>query len=137
MNSFYKMKYILAFIVIATTVTACDSDRVYDKFKDIKDGIWNKVETIKFDVSIDDTIPYHKVFINVRNKSIYKFSNLYIFLNTTYPDGKTSRDTIDCLLADDKGKWLGKGLGDLKDCRYLLKNRVKFHQKLTSLSLIC
>jgi gliding motility-associated lipoprotein GldH len=124
-----RSKYFLAFTVIAVFLSACDSSRVFDKFKDIKDGLWNHLETVKFDVPLDDSVSYHKVFINVRNRGDYKFSNLFMFLKTTYPDGKISRDTIDCLLADDKGKWLGKGLGDLKDCQYLLKKGVRFHQK--------
>jgi gliding motility-associated lipoprotein GldH len=123
-----KSKYFFTFLIIILSLTSCDRLRVYDKFKDIKDGIWNRTEKVKFDVQIDDTTSYHKVFVNVRNSSDYKFSNLYIFLSTIYPDAKVSRDTIDCILADDKGKWLGKGLGDLKDCQFFLKKGVRFHQ---------
>ena len=129
MNNFNKMKYFLIFSVIAYTLVSCDPDRVYDKFKDIEDGIWNRTETMKFDVQIDDTLSYHRVFVNIRNSGDYSYSNIFIFINTIYPDKKVSRDTIDCLLADDKGKWLGKGLGDLKDCQFLIKKGVRFHQK--------
>jgi gliding motility-associated lipoprotein GldH len=126
---FYRdLKYLLFFAVIAITAVSCDSNRVYDKFKDIPDGIWNKTEPVKFDVQIDDTVSYHKVFVNIRNSGDYGFCNLYLFMSTVYPNGKISKDTIDCLLADDKGKWLGSGLGDLKDCQYLLKKGVRFHQ---------
>lgn len=122
------LTYFLFLTIIALTYVSCDSNRVYDKFKDIPDGKWNKIEPMKFDVQIDDTLSYHNVFVNVRNSGDYKFSNLYLFMNTIYPGGKISRDTIDCLLANEKGKWLGSGLGDLKDCQYLLKKGVRFHQ---------
>jgi gliding motility-associated lipoprotein GldH len=124
-----KIRFILLVFVTAIAFYSCDSNRVYDKFKDIKDGIWNQTETVRFEVQIDDTLSYHNIFINVRNSGDYKFSNLYLFLNAVYPDRKVSRDTVDCLLADSKGKWLGKGLGDLKDCRYLFKRGFRFHQK--------
>jgi len=119
----------LFFLFTALLLVSCDRDRVYDKFKDIKNNIWTRTEIMKFDVQIDDTVSYHRVFVNVRNSGDYKFSNLYLFMSTIYPNGKISRDTMDCLLADDKGKWLGKGLGDLKTCRYLLKKGVRFRQK--------
>jgi len=122
-------KYCFFIIIIAMSMISCDRSRVFDKFKDVKDGIWNSTEKVKFDVDIDDSVSYHKVFVNVRNSGDYKFSNLYLFLSTVYPDGKISRDTIDCILANDKGKWLGKGLGDKKDCQFLLKKGVRFHQK--------
>jgi gliding motility-associated lipoprotein GldH len=124
-----KIKYFLGFFAIAFVLSSCDRDRVYDKFKDIKDGVWNRAAIIKFDVQIDDTISYNNVFINVRNKGNYRFSNIYFFIKTIYPDKRISIDTIDCLLADDKGKWLGKGLGDLKDDRFLIKKYLRFLQK--------
>jgi gliding motility-associated lipoprotein GldH len=124
-----KIKFIFLLFILGVAFTSCDPNRIYDKFKDIKDGVWNRTETVKFEVQIDDTLSYNNVFVNVRNSGNYKFSNLYLFLSTIYPNNKISRDTVDCLLADDKGKWLGKGLGDLKDCRYLFKRGVRFHQK--------
>ena len=129
MNIKEKIKYLLTISFFALIVVSCDSNRVYDKFKDIKDGAWFRKENVKFDVQINDTASYNIVYINTRNSGDYKFSNLYLFINTIYPDRKMSRDTVDCLLADDKGKWLGKGLGDLKDCKYLLKKGVRFHQQ--------
>jgi len=128
MNTLKIIKH-LAFFIFVFTMTSCDHERVYDRFKDIKNGVWNHNEPVQFDVQIDDTISYNNVFINVRNYGNYKFSNIYFFMNTIYPNRKIARDTIDCRLADDKGKWLGKGLGDLKDCRFLLKKGVRFHQK--------
>jgi gliding motility-associated lipoprotein GldH len=124
-----KIIFVLLLFGISIAYSSCDRDRVYDKFKDINNGVWNSGESVKFDVTIEDTVSYTNVFINVRNEGNYKFSNLYLFLNIVYPDRKISRDTIDCLLADNKGKWLGKGLGDLKDCRYLIKQGLRFHQK--------
>ncbi|MGD0712211.1 MAG: gliding motility lipoprotein GldH [Bacteroidales bacterium] len=124
-----KTKFILLLLVTCIAFYSCDPKRIYDKFKDIKNGTWDRTETIKFEVTIDDTLSYNNIFINIRNSGSYKFSNLYLFLNTVYPNRKISLDTVDCLLADNKGKWLGKGLGDLKDCKYLLKKGVRFHKK--------
>ena len=124
-----KIDFILVLFFLSIVFSSCDPKRIYDKFKDIKDGIWDRTEPIKFEVAINDTLSYNNVFVDIRNSGNYKFSNLYLFLSTIYPNQKISRDTVDCLLADNKGKWLGKGLGDLNDCRYLLKKGLRFHQK--------
>jgi len=128
------IKKILVYPVISLLLISfysCDPNRIFDEYKDIKNSVWKQTDNIKFNVIIEDTLTPHNFFINVRNTCNYRFSNLYIFLNTEYPNGKISRDTINCLLADDDGKWLGKGLGDIKDNQYLLKKGVRFHQKGT------
>ena len=37
-----------------------------------------------------------------------------------------SNDTLECILADEKGKWLGNGLGDIYDNQILFKKNVRF-----------
>lgn len=83
---------------------------------------------MKFDVLIDDTLSFNDVYINIRNSGDYKYSNIYLFMSTIYPNQKISVDTIECILANKEGKWLGKGLGDIKDNQMLLKKNVRFHQ---------
>lgn len=121
------LKYFLIFFA-ACLFLSCDPSRVYDKYKDIKDASWNKNDHVKFDVQIDDTVSYNNVYINIRNSGDYRFSNLYLFMSTVYPDLKVSVDTIECILANKEGKWLGKGLGDIKDSQMLLKKNVRFHK---------
>jgi len=38
------------------------------------------------------------------------------------------RDTMECILADPNGKWLGEGLGDIWDNKILFKQNVKFRK---------
>jgi gliding motility-associated lipoprotein GldH len=125
MNKLLKYFFLL---IPAFMLFSCDSSRIYDKSKDIENEKWSKDEPVKFDVQIDDTVSYNNVYINLRNTGDYNFSNIYLFLSTIYPDQKISIDTIECILADDKGKWLGSGLGDIKDNQMLLKKGVRFHQ---------
>ncbi len=109
--------------------TSCDSKRVFEQNTDIPDNIWNKNEPISFEVPITDTVTLHNVYVNVRNAGSYAFSNLYLFLDTQYPDQTVSRDTLECILADPSGKWLGDGSGDIWDNQILFKKNVRFkHQ---------
>jgi gliding motility-associated lipoprotein GldH len=124
------MKSFLLFIVggFILALTSCDSKRVYEKNVDIPEYIWDKDKPIYFDVPITDTVSFHNVYINIRNASGYGFSNIYLFLDTKYPNNTISRDTIECILADPSGKWLGNGSGDIWDNQILFKKNVRFKQ---------
>jgi gliding motility-associated lipoprotein GldH len=65
----------------------------------------------------------------VRNTSLYPMSNLYLFITTIAPSGHSIRDTVEVILADEKGKWLGSGLGDIWDLQQLYKENVRFAQQ--------
>jgi gliding motility-associated lipoprotein GldH len=124
------MKSLSLFIVggFILALTSCDSKRVYEKNVDIPEYIWDKDKPIYFDVPITDTVSFHNVYINIRNASGYGFSNIYLFLDTKYPNNTISRDTIECILADPSGKWLGNGSGDIWDNQILFKKNVRFKQ---------
>ncbi len=117
---------ILAIALVLITMTACDANRVYEKNITIPDNIWNKDNVLTFDVDINDTISTHNIYVNIRNASHYQYSNLYLFINTTAPSGASIRDTFECILADESGKWLGSGLGDLWDNQIPFKGNVRF-----------
>lgn len=105
---------------------SCDQKRVYEKNVKISDGIWDIDEKISFDVDIKDTVSLHNFYINIRNTGAYPYSNIFLFVNTEFPDGGRSRDTVECFLADINGKWLGDGSGDIWDNQILFKRGVIF-----------
>lgn len=110
---------------------SCDSNRIFEKNHEIPGNNWAADQKIKFEVDITDTVSGNHVFINLRHAGNYSYSNLFLFINTTFPDGKTTKDTAECILADDKGKWFGKGIGDMWEARILFKRNVRFSQSGT------
>jgi gliding motility-associated lipoprotein GldH len=126
------MKLFDAILLIALSVlvlVSCDPGRVYEKNIRIPDGIWNQNNPVSFEVIVEDTITPHNLYINVRNTGMYPLSNLYLFITTIAPSGHTIKDTVQIILADEKGKWLGDGLGDIWDIQRLYKEQVRFAQK--------
>ena len=118
----------LIFIILSVTLffISCDSLQVYEEYITIPDGIWNRYQPIKFEVEVSDTMNPHNIYINVRNGSYYPFSNLFVFITTKAPNGNMIKDTLEITLADDKGKWLGKGLGDIWDLQRIYKQNIRF-----------
>jgi gliding motility-associated lipoprotein GldH len=118
-------------LVGITVLTSCDPSRVYEKNIRIPDGIWYSDHIVHFEVPVEDTISPHNLYVNVRNASLYPMSNLYLFITTTAPSGHSIRDTVQIILADEKGKWKGSGLGDIWDLQQLYKENVRFAQRGT------
>ncbi|MCH7657158.1 MAG: gliding motility lipoprotein GldH [Bacteroidetes bacterium] len=122
-----KSKRIYLFAVIALlAIVSCDPDRVYEEFTEIPLHVWKVDHKPVFRVFLTDTVTPHNIYINIRNGSGYSYRNLYIFLTTTSPTGQWIRDTVDCILADNRGKWYGSGWGDIHELRVLYKQNIRF-----------
>lgn len=120
------MKNLIILLFALLFFTACDKNRVFETNTDIPDSLWDAGHKVSFDVPINDTVSPHNVYVNVRNTGAYPFRNLFVFLDTKFPDGVVKRDTLELILADNSGKWLGDGAGDIWDNRILFKKGVRF-----------
>jgi gliding motility-associated lipoprotein GldH len=103
---------------------ACDSTRIFEDNQTIENSIWNANKPVVFGVDINDTLTPFNFYFNIRHAEAYPFSNLYVFLNTKFPNGKMARDTVELMLQNADGKWAGSGLGDIWD------NQIRFKQNL-------
>lgn len=123
----------IAFLTISflLILAACTDKGVYEKNISIPSYNWHKDSVAFFKVDISDTLSLHSFYINLRHTGSYKYSNIYMFVNTSFPSGKRFRDTVECVLANDKGKWLGDGSGDVFDNQVLFKNDIRFPEQGT------
>ncbi len=109
--------------------TSCNKNVFYSKYERIDENKgWPAKQLINFEVEMKDTTQLYDVYINVRNAESYPYRNLFMFLHTRYPNGDMSIDTIECILANEQGHWLGKGMGDLYDNSILFKKNARFKQ---------
>ena len=123
-----KMLYV---IFISFMAVACTGNDVYFQYKPVASKGWNKDSLYGFDIPITDTAALYNVYVNVRNRGEYPYQNLWLFLNKTTPDKIQSKDSIECYLADQRGKWLGSGLGSIMEMPVLYQQNVRFKTKGT------
>ncbi len=126
-----KIIRILYLFIIILIITSCGKDVVMDESLDVNDSGWNINDKLNISYTVTDTLSSYNFYINLRNTTDYKYSNFFFFINTTFPNGKIARDTLECMLANQEGKWFGKGNGKLKDNRILFKPHVLFPMKGT------
>ena len=101
-------------ILILLLVLSCDSKAVFDDYKTVPNK-WNKDSLVSFTFNAPDTINSYNLYINLRNNSDYKYSNLFLITEFNYPNGKTFIDTLEYKMAAPNGELLGKGFTDIKE----------------------
>lgn len=119
------------FIILASFVLllSCDNNVVYTDSATIPGKTWDLMNILSFRVQVEDTLSSNNVTFTIRSGSAYPYRNLYLFVKTTAPDGKAITDTLEYYLADEKGKWYGKGFGDVHELNLPYKSNVFFPRK--------
>ena len=107
----------------------CKNEMVYNQYQPIEGRLWNKERAYDFTFRIDDATALYNITFEVRNNNFYPYQNLWIFYAEKPPAGLAERrDTVECMLADEFGKWQGKGIS-LFQSAFPLRAGYTFPQK--------
>lgn len=116
----------LLLVGILILIHSCNFNSLYNETMAVDEKGWYKDDLTRFEVTIEDTVKLYDFYINIRNTVDYRYSNLYIFMNTKFPNDNMSRDTLEFILADIEGRWLGKGWGSVKENSILISSDMRF-----------
>lgn len=111
-------------VLAALFLSACNENLVYEQNIKIEDATWQREQAAQFSFFIEENQRAYDIYLNFRHSPKYPYSNLYLFIRTLNPNQQFAQDTVQMLLASQKGKWLGKGIGDLYDYQFKFKERV-------------
>lgn len=115
-------------VLMVMLLVSCSGGVLFDQTANV-DGHWYKDNPKDFEVTVPDSLTTYNFYLNVRHTTAYRYSNLYLFLQTRLPNGHITRDTLQLILANNAGKWLGKGWGSVKEDQILLKRNLRFPMK--------
>jgi len=102
---------------------SCDNSIVFEEYKSFENQIWSADSSVVFGYSVIDTICSHRFVIKVRHTTDYEFQNLFLFITAE------KIDTLELLLANKEGKWLGKGIGDVREVELMYRKDKVFAKK--------
>ena len=122
----FSFIFVLTFLLL---LLSCNSNVVYTNSQVMAEDTWKLMDIPAFKVPITDTLNSNNVIFTIRSGSSFPFRNIYLFVTTTSPDGKKITDTLQYNLADQKGKWYGKGFGDVHELILPYKSNVNFPLK--------
>jgi gliding motility-associated lipoprotein GldH len=124
-------RFLPVFAIMIFLSSSCDRNVIFSDSVAMEKNNWNLMNALSFNVPVGDTINSNNVYFTIRTSSSYPFRNIYLFVTTISPEGKSITDTLQYYLADDKGKWYGKGFGDISELNLPYKSNVYFPLKGT------
>ena len=108
-------------------LSCSEPDRVWEQMQFVGACEWSVDETLLYTMPVSDTASWFNLLLDVRNRTDYPYSNLYLFITTEAPHGGYSVDTVQYTLAGDDGKWKGRGgFSSFKENRFPFRSRVRF-----------
>ena len=117
-------------VLLATVLASCqDQSVIVDTNIELDKHNWSYTEKVRIPLSIESAdIPFN-LYLNLRHTSDYKYSNIFLLIHITGPDGKKITERREFKLAQPDGEWLGSGSGNLYSYQILFKEDYKFPLK--------
>ncbi|MDR3328505.1 MAG: gliding motility lipoprotein GldH [Prevotellaceae bacterium] len=116
---------------LAVALAGCNRASLYDTVRTIPQEGWRYDSVAHFDVEVADTVAAFDFYFHLRHTTSYPFSNIYFFVKTTAPSGDFLSDTVEYMLADLYGRWLGAGAASIINNRLAYRKSVRFSQEGT------
>lgn len=120
------MKRFIWVFSIVVLLSSCMDMPYYSESKSVDVSGWLSTDTIELRFTINDPSDRFNGSIDLRHTGDYPYSNLYVFIDITYPNNKHRIDTLECVLADNRGRWYGSGLGDMVSHRIEYLDEIQF-----------
>jgi len=124
----HKLRNLTVLGLLCFLFVSCNKNVIYSKYEKLPEEGWSTDHKLNYEIEVTDVNTLNNVFLTVRHADAYPYSNLFVFLTTKYPNGQTTVDTCELILANQKGEWIGDGAGDLWDNKIPLKKNVRFPQ---------
>lgn len=121
-----RIRPIFLLLAIVFFISACNRNIVYSQYHSFPENEWRLNDRAVFDLEITDVQTLNNISLMVRHADTYPYNNLFLFVTTAYPDGKVITDTMEVILANQKGEWQGSGAGDIYDVKVPIKKNVRF-----------
>lgn len=115
-----------AIVALMAILMSCNSNVMYTDAVTMDDNMWALDNVATFPMDNSDTISRSDISFSIRTSSDYPFRNIFLFVSITSPYGQTVCDTLEYFLADEKGNWYGRGVGDVHELNLPFKENVYF-----------
>ena len=119
--------FFFGILLILVFSVSCDKTRVFDNYETLPNK-WHRDSVVTFEFEAPDTTNQYNLFINLRNNSDYRYSNLYLITEINFPYGKVLSDTLQYEMAKPTGEWLGTGFGEVKESKLWYKENFRFSE---------
>ena len=121
-------KFNIALLFLSTLVASCGRNVIYTDSSEMNNNVWNLSNTVVFEYDNADTEQKTDVDFLIRTTPNYPYRNIYLFVSSFSPEGKSITDTLEYILADEKGNWYGNGTGNIRSLSLPFRQNVFFSE---------
>lgn len=110
--------------LLVLAATSCGPKRIYAEAEDLPVAGWHQDSLVVFQTDLKQVEKPLDVVIFIRHTTDYPYQNFWLFVQEQMANGELRSDTIECYLADNRGRWLGNGIGAIKEMPILFHTNV-------------
>lgn len=126
-----RSSLLLAAYLLSVALISCDNNALYEESFPVSDRGWESDDSKTFSFHVEDTLRPVNLYTTIRTSTDYPYANLYLFLYSNYPNGYTDKDTLELILAEPSGKWLGSNSGTVVEHHILIAQGGRFTKEGT------
>ncbi|MBI1836371.1 MAG: gliding motility lipoprotein GldH [Flavobacteriia bacterium] len=117
------LRIFVFFILISGLFTSCGEQPYYEKVYSFKNNTWSQRVKPRFVVDIKDISKPYNFIVTIRTTTDYKYSNLWMYMNTLTPSGEKGREPFQMYITNPDGTWTGIKTGTVVENSLYFKKR--------------
>jgi gliding motility-associated lipoprotein GldH len=102
-----RLRSFFLFIILGVALFSCSEKPFYEKVYSFEGNEWTQRVKPSFTIDVKDIEKEYNFIITLRTTTDYKFSNLWIYMNTVTPDGTKAREPFQIQITNPDGTWAG------------------------------
>lgn len=110
-------------ILLGMFLVSCGKQSYFEKVYSFDGNEWKQNVKPKFVVDIKDISKPYNFIVTIRTTTDYKYSNLWMYMNTKTPTGEKGREPFQMYITNPDGTWIGKKTGTVVENALYFKKR--------------
>ena len=104
------MRKVVLLAVISLLLVSCQQGIVFTEFKSLQGLGWAADSVVVFVPVLEDSMAAYDMQLTVRHTDRYAYQNLWLFVDVKQDSLLLRRDTIEAMMANERGEWQGYGV---------------------------
>ena len=101
------MRFILWTFTLVFFLISCGPTVVYENVQSIQESKWFYKDSLTYSFTQEDLSTFFDIVLTVEHQVEYDWENIYLEINTTFPDSVRTSQRLPIDLADLTGTWKG------------------------------
>ncbi len=115
-------------VICGLLFSSCDKNVVMESQQNVVNNKWDYADAKTFTAEITDTVQHYNIAVSLRHGFNFEWRNVWVKIETTFPDGKTYERRVNLVLSGPDGVWNADILGDNCDILIPIQDNAFFPQ---------